>query len=144
MGDFDFQVCVLARHPQADVSELSARLGRVPAHASKRGAVIVTPKGTRPGGIYADSRCLVEFASNEDGTLAECLGAAADALEPHREFIAQLIRNGGEVQVFARWYPNGDTGETLPPYLLRKLGSLGVQLGFNVFGVPPQEEQSSQ
>lgn len=58
-------------------------------------------------------------------------------LEPHRAFIEEVRRTGGSVEVFARWYPNGDTGESLSADVLAKLGSLGVSLGFNVYGVDP-------
>lgn len=75
MGDFDFQVCVLARHPEADVSELAVRLGKDPKHVSKRGTPIMTPKGTNPGGTYAESRCLIEMASNKNGNPGRVLGS---------------------------------------------------------------------
>jgi len=137
LGDFGFQVCVLAQHADADVSELATLLGRTPTHASRSGMPVTTPAGARPGGLYPDSRCLVEMASNEDGTLVECLGMTVSALEPLRDYIQQLKNSGGEVVVFARWYPNGDTGEALPAELLTRLGALGVELGFNVYGVRP-------
>lgn len=136
LGDFDFHVYVLARHPEADVSELAVRLGQTPKHVSRSGMPIVTPTGVRPGGTYFESRCLVEVASNADGTMAECVFRVASLLEPHREFIDQITKGGG-VEVFVRWYPNGDTGESFPPDVLTKLGSLGVTFGFNVYGIHP-------
>ena len=44
---------------------------------------------------------------------------------------------GGTVEVFVRWYPNGDTGDVIDAGVLRKFGALGVKLGFNVYVVPP-------
>lgn len=77
------------------------------------------------------------MASDEDGSLAECVALVVDALEQQREFIEQLKGRGGDVEVFARWYPDGDTGESFPAGLLARLGSLGVRLGFNVYGHSP-------
>jgi hypothetical protein len=143
LGDFDFSICVIARHSDADMSDLAMRLGRPPVHTSRKGEQIVTPKGRRLTGTYPDSRCLVELASNQDGTLAECVERAAELLEPHRDFFQQVRGIGGSVELFAKWYPNGDTGESFPPELLAKLGSMGLSLGFNVYGVDPSGSAES-
>lgn len=137
LGNFDFKVFVMARHPELDVSELSIKLGKPAGHTSVRGMPIVIPAGSRPGGLYPESRCLVELASSKNGTLAECISLAVDMLEPHKTFIDRVRGGGGDIVVFARWYPNGDTGETFPPEMLVKMGSLGVRLGFNVYGHHP-------
>ena len=134
---FEFSVNVLATHSAADLSGFAAAFGRTPRHLGKAGEPIVSPVGNKPGGTYATSRCLIEFSSQEDGTLRECFEQATDSLECQQEAVSHVLKMGGSVELFARWYPNGDTGEVLPPDLLARLGSLGVSLKFNVYGVPP-------
>ena len=128
---------MLARHSHADVSKLAHRLGLQALHLSRKGQAALGRGGRRLPYPASDSRCLVEVATQEHGTLAQGVTTAVTLLEPHRDFIRELSDAGGEVQVFARWYPTGDTGETFPSALLMRLASLGVTFGFNVYGVPP-------
>lgn len=135
LGTFTFSVNALAVHATADVSSFASDLGITPDHSRTAGEPIVAPRGHKPGGTYFDSRCLVTLGSHEDGTMRECFEQAAELLERHPEAVRRVIDIGGSVELFARWYPNGDTGEVLPPILLSRLGALGVSVGFNVYGV---------
>jgi len=137
LSTFEFSVSVLAIDAAVDLSGFAVAFGRMPSHLSKAGDTIVTPTGHRPGGRYATSRCLIKLGSHEDGTLRECFERATDLLERQREAVNAVLEMGGSVELFARWYPNGDTGEILPSALLARLGCLGVSLGLNVYGVPP-------
>lgn len=137
LGAFEFSVNILAVHTAADLSDFAAAFGLTPKRLVKAGEPIVTPTGHRPGGTYVSSRCLIELEAQPDWTLRESLERAVDLLERQQAAVGRLLDKGGSVELFARWYPNGDTGEVLPPALLARLGSLGVSLGFNVYGVPP-------
>lgn len=137
LGLFDFTVYVVALHNTADLTDFAAAFGRTPRHNSKAGEPIVTPSGHRLSGTHVTSRCLIELGSQENGTLEECLTHAVELLERQRDAVGLVLEQGGSIELFARWYPSGDTGEVLPPALLVRLGSLGVSLGFNVYGVPP-------
>jgi hypothetical protein len=137
LGTFEFSVNVLAAHAAADLSGFALAFGGTPRHCSNAGEPIVTPTGARLAGTYATSRCLIELGSQEGGTLSECFERAADLIERQHEAVSRVLNMGGSVELFARWYPDGDTGEVLPPTLLARLGSLGVSLGFNVYGVQP-------
>ena len=126
LGSFPFVISVLAHHPVSDVAEFADLLGLPSAHVRRRG-----------GGKYGSSRCLIELSDNTVGTIADCLRQAIVTLTPHRHYIQRLHASGGYVEVFIRWYPNGDTGESLAPDILRDLAGLGLTLGFNVYGVSP-------
>ena len=137
LGTFEFHIYVLARHSSADMSELATRLRRDPTHLSTKGLQVVTPSGRWLPWTARDSKCLIEVASDRDGTVAEGLEVAADILTDHQDYVRQVADMGGTVEVFVRWYPNGDTGDVIDAAVLQKFGALGVKLGFNVYGVPP-------
>jgi hypothetical protein len=138
LGSFKFSVSALATHATADLSSFASNLGKTPDHIRIAGEPIVTPNGHAPGGTYFDSRCLVTLGSHQDGTMRECFERAADLFEGHPQAARRVIEIGGSVELFARWYPNGDTGELLPSALLSRIGALGVSVGFNVYGVQPE------
>ncbi len=63
---------------------------------------------------------------------------AVDALESVKDALEEIRATGGDTQLFARWYPNGDTAEVFDPPLLSRIAALGLTFGFNVYGVDPR------
>jgi hypothetical protein len=98
LGAFEFHVYVLARHSSADMSELATRLRRDAAQLSTQGHQVVTPSGLRLPRTARDSGCLIEIASDRDGTVAEGLEAAADILTDHQDYIRQVNEMEGRLK----------------------------------------------
>ena len=99
----------------------------------KAGTPRRTPKGTPLEGTYGDSRCSFEVGSGDDGELARCLRAAIERLEKYADFLKQMRKDGGDIQFYVFWYPNGDTGEVFGVDLLSRMAELGIDLGLNVY-----------
>ena len=98
LGTFEFHIYLLARHSSADMSELATRLRRDPVHVSMQGHQVVMPSGRRLPRTARDSRCLIEVASDRDGTVAEGLEAATDILTDHQDYVRQVMTWEGRLK----------------------------------------------
>lgn len=93
----------------------------------------VTPTGRPLGGVRKESYCSFRVARRDDGELARSISEIMDVLEAQRSHLEEITRTGGRLNVYALWYPCGDTGETFSADLLGRLASLNVDLGINVY-----------
>jgi len=130
---FEFAVSLRVVHPTMDPDLICKSLDWEAEYRWKAGAPRQTPKGTPLEGHYRSSYCSFEILSGDDGELAHCLRAAVERLEKYADFLRQMRADGGKIQFYVFWYPNGDMGETFSVDLLSRMAALGIDLGLNVY-----------
>lgn len=139
MGNqFEYYVSFRATHPTLDPAEIAGQIGLGAKASWAVGEPRKTPKGTPIGGIREESYCAFDIGSSDDGSLAECLQTAVARLKRAGDFLREIRSTGGSLMFYVSWYTSGDTGEVFETALLRDMADLGIELGINAYGAPPQ------
>jgi hypothetical protein len=125
-------------HPTRDLSVVCVSFGFRPAVIWKAGDERRTPKGTKIGGIRANSYCVVKFGPTTRKTLSNRIEAALARLRPHRSMLRRLSSTGGTATFSIGWFLDEDAGESLSPKLLQEMAGLRISLDLCVYA--PEEE----
>lgn len=128
-----YRISLRIRHPRLPAAALRAALPLAPGRTWDAGALRTDPSGRPLGGTNADT--YATFALSEGtGWLAEALADAAERMAPHRDLFAAWRAEGGSVEFFVGWFPEGGNSEDrFEPELLARLGELGLRLSLDIY-----------
>jgi ribulose bisphosphate carboxylase small subunit len=129
-----FEVSLRIRHPNASPEEITRQLSWQPKFCYKAGERRTTPKGNLLSGYNKESFWLVELPIEADDTIATVIGRANCKLEQSRDYVRQLVTDGGGMEYFIGWFVDNNCGEVFDWPLLQQCADLRVQLGFDVYG----------
>lgn len=124
-------------HPTLDPDGVTRTLGLTPEVAWRAGDSRKTPKGTPLQGVHFEGYWTSDpfsygWRESTDAQLEDALEELVSFLEPHREFLRELSREGA-VRIWASTYSNRNFAIELPPNMLGRLASLGVTFVHDVF-----------
>src|SRR5262249_22070403 len=109
----DFKISLRITHPERDLAEVCAKLGRVPRPIWKAGDQRGTPKGLALSGTCESSYCAIGFDEAADLGLSAHLAFIANSLMPHRPTLNEFSSSGGEISVYISLFPAENSGEAI-------------------------------
>jgi hypothetical protein len=133
LGPDSFKISLRIRHPDRDLAEVCAKLGRVPRPIWKAGDQRRTPKGTALPGTREASYCAIDFDEAADLRLAAHLDFIAGSLMPHRSALNEFSSSGGEMSLYISVFPSENSGETIDTSILEKLAELKISIDLDVY-----------
>src|SRR5262245_48618546 len=124
-------------HPKLDPDTVTSTLGIQPQVAWRNGEPRKTPKGTvlqgiRSGGYWSANPFSYGWQSSTDMQLEDALEELVSFLEPHKEFLVELSREG-IVRIWASTQGNRNFALELSPRMLNRLSALGATLVHDVY-----------
>jgi len=128
-----FQVTLAIRHPNIDPSDISRALSLPPTRQTRAGQQRVTPTGELLKGTYQFSSWGHAFDARAVTDLSEFLPCLLDRLTPHGTYFLELIRDGGNVELFCGVFADVNWDESFHHTLLRRLAEMGIDLRLDVY-----------
>jgi len=126
---------LLIYHDDLDPERITGLLGIEPSHTQVRGRVLTKPSGktfTPPiGGWFLSTQGAItsrDVRRHLDWILKRLVGKD--------ETLRHLQEEGHRTEVFCYWLFSaaGNGGPTLSPAIMRRLGELGLEIGFDIYG----------
>ena len=128
-----FKMRFLVIHPTADPADITREFGFLPLRAWRCGEPRFTPKGTRLGGIWRDTRWSHGFELEENATIEAAIASALEKLAMTGRFLATLLETGGTAELILSLPGDAHQGASIRVEVLRRLADLGVSLGIELF-----------
>lgn len=131
-----FSITLLIKHPTIDPAVITGRLGLTPHMIQPVGQPRVTPTGTPLEGLWRATRWshIVRYRVTNQFFVPQ-LTAFVEPLKPHSAFFHELIGSGGTIDVLLSMIDTYHVGDSVPAALLRQMADLGIDFGFESFGV---------
>src|SRR5213075_663764 len=107
-----FQVTLAISHPSIDPSDISRALSLAPSRQTRAGQQRVTPTGKLLNGTYLFSSWGHDFDTRAVNDLSEFLPGLLDRLTPHATYFLELVRDGGNVELFCGVFADGNWDES--------------------------------
>ena len=112
-----------------DVEDITTRLGICPSEISGKGKLHSDDKRSEIGGWFLCSKRIIHSTDT-----ARHLEWLLDQLTPKQKVLEDLRKEGFVLDVSCYWLSAyGQGGPTLSPAIMEKLGSLGLELWFDVY-----------
>lgn len=135
---YSYSVTLRARHPTVDPAILTDTLKLDPAHSWKAGDPRLSQTGAPLGGQYRDSYWSATLPGQMVGTaslpLETFLAQQLLQLGRHREFLAALQAEGGEISLLIELAPVSSAVLTLSSTVSRRLADLNIEVEFEFPG----------
>jgi hypothetical protein len=139
MQSYSFSVALRFWHPSVDPRVITIQLGIAPELSVQAGQPRVTPKGTPLEGVYRESYWHAKPCPRwREATEIEADRAVLELLpqlEPHGEFIKQLVATGGRALIHISTYGPGNYALIFSPELTGQCSQLGLSLAHDVYQV---------
>ena len=139
MGDYTYNLTLWIEHPDADLSDVSVKLGLQARRLWKKGDVRIAPNGRVQGGVYRNSYCGIPIGERHQKDLPSGLKSTLDFLKPHAEYLDELWQKGVKVQFFVGWYSDPNSRDILEWEILRDMAALHISLDLDFYGPDPVE-----
>jgi hypothetical protein len=135
---FSYSVSLRARHPTLDLSVLTEKLRLEPAHSWKAGEPRRSQSGAPLGGQHRDSYWSAPLPAQMTGPnsmpLELFFNQQVLQLVRHRDFIAELQADGGELSLLVELVPVANASLTFTPATARRLADLNIEVEFQFVG----------
>jgi hypothetical protein len=135
---FNYTVSLRARHPNLDPGLLTKTLHLEPLHSWRAGEPRRAMTGAVLGGEHRESYWSAPLAGQAAGgtafPLELFLGQQLVQLNRHREFLARLQNEGGQISLLIEIPPVENAVLTLSTGVSRKLADLNIELEFQFVG----------
>ncbi|HVW68207.1 MAG TPA: DUF4279 domain-containing protein [Steroidobacteraceae bacterium] len=135
---FSYAVALRVRHPSLDPGLLTKTLHLDPAHSWRAGEPRRSVTGAALGGEHRESYWSAPLPSQAVGAAALplelFLGQQLVQLNRHRDFLARLQDEGGQLSLLVELAPVENAVLTLSTSVSRKLADLNIELEFQFVG----------
>lgn len=124
-------------HPTLDPDNVTRTLGLQPEKAWRAGEPRRTPKGTllqgvRSEGYWSTNPFSYGWRDSTDALLEDAIEELVSFLEPHREFLQEVSREGA-VRIWVSTQSNRNYAVELPASMLARVASLGATFVHDVY-----------
>jgi hypothetical protein len=123
-----------------DPVEISNALGLTPQRTTRAGASRTSPKGEALAGAYEFSYWTHQFDTEGASELGLVLEGLVERLKRNQQFLHQIVKDGGSVQLFCGVFAAGNWDEILSHTLMGRLAELRVDLRLDVY---PKEKHTA-
>ena len=120
-------------HPSCDLAPVCDALGLRPTRIWKKGDERRTPKGTKSGGTYEKSTCMIVFGPQSRRSFVARLEAALELMKPHRSILRKVSSSGGSISFSIAWFCDEHTGATLASNILEAMTHLRIGLDLHIY-----------
>ena len=138
--DDDYPTCVRTYaslrilHDDLEPDRVTRLLGIEPSESQVKGAAYINSIGREKmaeiGGWFLSTEGVI--ASRDLRRHVDCI---LDKLVGKDESLKRLQADGNEIDVFCYWLAaEGHGGPTLSPAIMRRLGELEIEIGFDIYG----------
>ncbi|MBS1993582.1 MAG: DUF4279 domain-containing protein [Cyanobacteria bacterium SZAS LIN-3] len=134
MNPFKYNLSLRVFTKTVEPADICAQLGLEPSIMRKTGERRTAPNGVPLEGVNDCSFCLFRLSQLEDELLADMIERISSTLLPHQELFHRIGNTGGKVSFYIGWFSKGNTAEDFPSSLLKRLGALGIDLEFDIYG----------
>lgn len=132
-----FDVGLFIVHPTEDPVAISGILGLEPTRAWRVGDERTTPDGDILSGRRVDTRWRFSRRyETSDQWFFKQVEDLVELIEPHAEFIRELVASGGEVTLEVWLLGDGYFGDSIPAAFIKRLSDLHMGFGLESFLVP--------
>src|SRR5689334_9034890 len=128
-----YHVGLLIKHPNIDPARLTERLRLQPDSFQIAGAPRMTPKGNPLPGMHRESGWSHWFGVERNRFFFEDVAKLIDILEPHKDFLHQIVNEGGRIEVIVYLPGDINIGSSLQWRDMARLAALRINLGIEVF-----------
>ena len=127
--DYRYDIRLLISHPSIDPARITSALGKTPSHSAIAGAP------TRPGRPYFHRLSFWSYSYEVEGKrkFFSSFAETMDWLEPHRDFLADIVKDGGDITLIVNLPGDTNIGSTLSWRDMARLAALKIDLGVEVF-----------
>ena len=122
-----YDIRLLISHPSIDPARITSVLGKTPGHAAKSGA----PTGGRH--VHRLSFWNHSHEIKGKRRFFSSFAETLDWLEPHRAFLADIVKEGGSIMLIVNLPGDTNIGSTLSWQDMARLVALKIDLGVEVF-----------
>jgi hypothetical protein len=137
MAEYRYSISLRVTHPTMDLDVVTDVLGITPGVIQKIGEPRRTPGGTTLPGHYTGNFWTSRLADDESikRDLNSALNVAMDAVVAGCSLFGEIAKTGGRTEFFIGWFfDEGNSGDVLEHRLLARLGSMCIDLSFDVYG----------
>lgn len=128
-----FELRLLIRHPDINPHIITEKLGLVPQHANLVGTARTAPSGAPIPGVHKTSWWSHSIPVEKRRLFFVELSKLVGVLEPHADFLAQIVAAGGHVVVSVHLPGDANIGDVMRWRELARLVALKIDLGVEVF-----------
>ena len=128
-----FYTRLIVRHPCCDPSSITEELGLKPKVAHMAGEKRITPAGTLLQGVYPETSWSHSIRTSGSRFFFDAIEPILERLEKSRDYLEKLVTDGGEVSINFDLAGDESIGDSMSPDMLKRLTSLNVRLGIEVF-----------
>jgi hypothetical protein len=133
VSSFKFSAFLQFRTPHGDLQDVCDSLGMVPSPRWIVGRPRKALNGAPLAGVYDISYCNFKLHPRPDEGPNELLQRVADQVSICKDLLDGIRSEGGNISFYVSWRVDQNRGETFSESLLRKLGSLRIDLGVEPF-----------
>src|SRR5436190_19494451 len=136
MAGYQYSISLRIFHATRTLNDVTDTLGIEPTHRAVAGAPRMTLGGRALRGVNRQSYWTASLWNGnfKDQPLCDALAATLDRLEPHREFLVDLVASGARAEFFIGWFfDEGNSGDAIDHALLARLASFRIDLHFDVY-----------
>jgi hypothetical protein len=133
MHPYEFSASLRFSGPDFETELISAFLGFEPKSKHSKGAARTAPGGKLLGGVYEASYCSFLLCKRRGGDLGVFLSGELDRFEKQAANFESHIASGNKVEFFIGWYGAGNIGEVFSSLLLRRMGTLGIDMALDIY-----------
>lgn len=128
-----YGVRILIKHPHIDPSKITDVLRLKPNSTTIAGAPRTTPKGGPLPGVYPESAWSHWFDVERNRRFFQDVTKLIDRLEPYKEFLHEIVDQGGTVDLIVNLPGDINIGDALGWRDMARLAALRIDLGVEVF-----------
>lgn len=128
-----YSVRILIKHPNIDPARITETLHLKPNISGVAGSQRATPAGKSLPSLYKESGWSHWFKVERNRRFFEDVVKLIDRLEPHQEFLHEIVNGGGSIDLIVHLPGDINIGDSLPWRELIRLGALRIGLGIEVF-----------
>jgi hypothetical protein len=128
-----FGIRLLVKHPQADLSHLTAMLALQPHISWKAGDDRVTRQGRKIPGVYQSSAWSHSIHVKGKCAFFEEADKLIAKLVPHKTVLLKVIKGGGNVCIIIALPGDVSMGDSFSWESMKNLSALRINLGIEVY-----------
>jgi hypothetical protein len=126
-------------HPSWKATVFSETLGLTPRFAWTVGTPRATPTGIALDGLYTESYWCHQCETDIDNDPDTLITRLVEEISSQANFLRSVSETGGKAEILVWIISPNDFGESFSNETLLRLGTLGINLSFDIYFGDPEE-----
>lgn len=133
MSSQEFTVSLRVVHPTKSHLSIVQSMGLSAEFSHSVGEPRVTPKGRPLDGHYKSTYCSFVLIEKKAGDFSKNIEPILDSLRPKKDFLDEVLREGGKAELFVGVFSDGATGFVLRADDIKLLSAFSLDLAVEVY-----------